>query len=234
MGESKMSNFESFLDSTCARVSLHYPPETCGSYSSAKDEQSQSQAPIELRHFWDAYEDWSTYGVSVPLWIEDTAKLTQYYTPYLSAIQIFTKPKQIADDSSASSSSSSSRTLVAGKSGEVSAECSAQGSDPHRFLTADHLGNLYFQYNETDKPIDRTPLTYMIAELAEKHHGLFSLKTAELSQYSWLSIAWYPIYQIPSMKYWRELSACFLTYHGLTPTIPGGKVEDRCKGSTLS
>ncbi|ESQ31889.1 hypothetical protein EUTSA_v100054381mg, partial [Eutrema salsugineum] len=91
----------------------------------------------------------------------------------------------------------------------------------HRFLHADHLGYLYFQYNETRKPFERDPLTYKISELAEQDNGLYSLMSSDLSPYSWISVAWYPIYQIPSVTSRPGLSASFLTYHSLTPYFPG-------------
>lgn len=38
---------------------------------------------------WDCYEEWSAYGVGVPLTLNNQSVI-QYYTPYLSAIQIYT------------------------------------------------------------------------------------------------------------------------------------------------
>lgn len=34
----------------------------------------------------------------------------------------------------------------------------------HRFLHPDHLGYLYFQYNETTKPSERDPLTCKVSD----------------------------------------------------------------------
>ena len=36
-----------------------------------------------------------------------------------------------------------------------------------------------------------------------------------------MSVAWYPIYRIPTGRSLRDLSACFLTYHALS-TAHGG------------
>ncbi|XP_056850951.1 uncharacterized protein LOC108825256 [Raphanus sativus] len=93
--------------------------------------------------------------------------------------------------------------------------------------TDDISGYLYFQYNELEKPHERHPLTAKIELLAEQHSGLHSLTSSDLSPDSWLSIAWYPIYQIPSVKSMKkELSAAFLTYHKLKPDFPETFVED--------
>ncbi|XP_048333984.2 uncharacterized protein LOC107421979 isoform X2 [Ziziphus jujuba] len=83
----------------------------------------------------------------------------------------------------------------------------------HDRNTVDHFGHLYCQYNETSSPHDRLPLTEKINELAENYPGLLKFQSRDLSPYSWMAIAWYPIYQIPLTKNVKGLSACFLTYH---------------------
>ncbi|WMV06822.1 hypothetical protein MTR67_000207, partial [Solanum verrucosum] len=44
---------------------------------------------FRLRDMWDCYEEWSAYGVGVPLTLNNQSVI-QYYTPYLSAIQLYT------------------------------------------------------------------------------------------------------------------------------------------------
>ncbi|XP_024027096.1 uncharacterized protein LOC21394299 [Morus notabilis] len=80
----------------------------------------------------------------------------------------------------------------------------------------DPFGDLYCQYNETISPYDRIPLTEKIKELANEYPGLMKFQSTDLSPYSWIAIAWYPIYQIPLTKNVKELSACFLTFHHLS------------------
>ncbi|CAH8363419.1 unnamed protein product [Eruca vesicaria subsp. sativa] len=97
--------------------------------------------------------------------------------------------------------------------------------------TDDSSGYLYFQYNELVLPHKRHPLTQKIEQLAEEHSGLNSLTSSDLSPDSWFSVAWYPIYPIPSVKGMKkELSAAFLTYHKLKPDFPEIFVEDDKKG----
>ncbi|POO04167.1 hypothetical protein TorRG33x02_004710 [Trema orientale] len=82
--------------------------------------------------------------------------------------------------------------------------------------TVDRFAELYCQYNETYSPYDRIPLTEKLNELAQKYPGLLKFHSTDLSPYSWIAIAWYPIYQIPLTKNLKELSACFVTYHNLS------------------
>uniref|UniRef100_A0A7N0UFK1 Uncharacterized protein n=1 Tax=Kalanchoe fedtschenkoi TaxID=63787 RepID=A0A7N0UFK1_KALFE len=72
------------------------------------------------------------------------------------------------------------------------------------------------QYFEYASPFMRIPFYEKIAELGRKYPGLMTLKNMELSPASWMAIAWYPIYHIPSHKTPKDLSAMFLTYHTLS------------------
>ncbi|OIW07219.1 hypothetical protein TanjilG_02539 [Lupinus angustifolius] len=48
-----------------------------------------------LKDLWDCYDEWSVYGAGTPLVLENADILSQYYVPFLSAIQIYTnKPVQ--------------------------------------------------------------------------------------------------------------------------------------------
>ncbi|KAE9589699.1 hypothetical protein Lalb_Chr21g0311721 [Lupinus albus] len=48
-----------------------------------------------LKDLWDCYDEWSVYGAGTPLVLEGVDILSQYYIPFLSAIQIYTnKPLQ--------------------------------------------------------------------------------------------------------------------------------------------
>ncbi|CAH2073539.1 unnamed protein product [Thlaspi arvense] len=91
------------------------------------------------------------------------------------------------------------------------------GSSSRSFGTDCHL---YFEYNETMSFGDRPPLTIKVDELAKKHHGLNSLTSSDLSQSSWFSVAWSPVYPIPEVRNVKALSVSFLTYHLLTPLFP--------------
>ena len=42
-----------------------------------------------LKDLWDCYCEWSAYGAGAPVMLESGETLTQFYVPYLSAIQIY-------------------------------------------------------------------------------------------------------------------------------------------------
>jgi len=91
------------------------------------------------------------------------------------------------------------------------------GADPdHLWHVRDRLGHLCFQYFEESSPHGRVPLMEKVTELARGFPELMSLRSIDLSPASWMSVAWYPIYHIPTGRTVRDLSACFLTYHTLS------------------
>lgn len=87
-------------------------------------------------------------------------------------------------------------------------------------------GCLLFEYFEHDLPYCREPLADKISDLALRFPELKSLRSCDLLSSSWLSVAWYPIYRIPTGPTLKDLDACFLTYHSLsTPVgdVPGAQ-----------
>ncbi|KAI9168787.1 hypothetical protein LWI28_001959 [Acer negundo] len=88
-----------------------------------------------------------------------------------------------------------------------------------------HGGILYCQFNEPTSPYSRIPFSEKVYELAKSFPALFTLKSSDVSADSWMSVAWYPIYQIPQVRNVKELSACFLTYHKLSTSSIKPKEE---------
>ncbi|KAF8413932.1 hypothetical protein HHK36_001928 [Tetracentron sinense] len=84
---------------------------------------------------------------------------------------------------------------------------------------SDRLGFLYFQYFERSAPYGRVPLMDKISALARRYPGLMALKSVDLSPASWMAIAWYPIYHIPTGRTVKDLSTSFLTYHTLSSSF---------------
>ncbi|XWS22471.1 hypothetical protein CRYUN_Cryun29cG0037900 [Craigia yunnanensis] len=83
--------------------------------------------------------------------------------------------------------------------------------------------SLIFEYYERDPPYSREPLADKIADLALRFPELKTLKSCDLLSSSWISVAWYPIYRIPTGPTLKDLDACFLTYHYLHTPIGGGQ-----------
>ncbi|KAK7308251.1 hypothetical protein VNO77_41853 [Canavalia gladiata] len=82
-------------------------------------------------------------------------------------------------------------------------------------------GSLLFEYLEQDRPYSREPLADKILDLAFRFPELATLRSCDILPSSWLSVAWYPIYRIPTGSTLKDLDACFLTYHSLYTPVGG-------------
>ncbi|KAK4423540.1 hypothetical protein Salat_1936800 [Sesamum alatum] len=103
---------------------------------------------------------------------------------------------------------------LAFQEGFSSDEC--ESGSPH--------GCLLFEYLERDPPYCREPLANKIADLAVHFPELKTLRSCDLLPSSWISVAWYPIYRIPTGPTLRDLDACFLTFHSLHTPMTGSEV----------
>lgn len=69
------------------------------------------------------------------------------------------------------------------------------------------------------------PIVLQIADLSRDfkacENPLRTLRSVDLLPGSWLSVAWYPIYRIPTGPTLRDLAACFLTFHSLSSSLHG-------------
>eukprot|EP00249_Psilotum_nudum_P021924 c28303_g1_i1 orf=177-1439(+) len=93
-------------------------------------------------------------------------------------------------------------------------------------------GYLQFEFFEKSAPCIRVPLFDKISELTGAFPALRSLRSIDLLPSSWMSVAWYPIYRIPTGPTLRDLAACFLTYHSLSTPLPGSiGLEQQISGS---
>ncbi|ONK73724.1 uncharacterized protein A4U43_C04F34600 [Asparagus officinalis] len=159
--------------------------------------QTANRGKVEffsLASLWEQYAECSSYGLGIPIHLKNGEPAIQYYTPYLSAIQLYTT-NPIA---------TSSDSVVSGFGHE--------GLRPQR----EGNGHLYLEFIDGSSPYDRLPLFSKILEIAKVYPGLLNFRSADISPPSWMSVAWYPIYQIPPQRNARESSTCFLTYHSLS------------------
>ncbi|KAM0893972.1 hypothetical protein ACQ4PT_024775 [Festuca glaucescens] len=177
-----------------------------------------------LGDLWEAYKEWSAYGAGVPLVLDGCDGVVQYYVPYLSAIQLYGDPALLQ-------SSHNARHMMDDSDGDCH-DSSSDGSSDYEHVRAKHLsqegfssddgesvdthGRLLFQYLEFDSPFCREPLSDKISSLSDRFPGLRTLRSCDLSPRSWMSIAWYPIYRIPTGPTLKDLDACFLTFHQLS------------------
>ncbi|URD81917.1 hypothetical protein MUK42_02880 [Musa troglodytarum] len=198
------SNLQSFLDSTTPSVPPRKLPKSwCRDLSNLWQLDGKDSVEFfNLGDLWEQYYEWSACGAGVPVSLHGGEMAVQYYVPYLSGVQIYTNkapaaPSEHKDKKLAGSDAVSERL-----------------EDARR--TRERIGHMYFEFFESSSPYGRIPLLNKVLELARSYPGLTSFKSTELSPASWMSVAWYPIYHIPTRQSVKDLSVCFLTYHTLS------------------
>ncbi len=50
---------------------------------------------FSLGDLWESFREWSVYGVGVPLLLNGSDSVKQYYVPSLSGIQLYTDPHRL-------------------------------------------------------------------------------------------------------------------------------------------
>lgn len=253
------SNLDRFLEATTPSVPAQYLSKTRMRGWRTCDVEFQPY--FMLGDLWEAFKEWSAYGAGVPLVLNGSDCVVQYYVPYLSGIQIYgdsarpvTKTRRPGEESDSD--------YCRDSSSDGSSDCELEGGLKHswehrnripasdtvlRFdrlsLTEKHVasqescssedgevcnsqGHLLFEFLERDPPYSREPLADKIADLSGRFPELKTLRSCDLSSTSWMSVAWYPIYRIPTGPTLRDLDACFLTFHSLsTPRSGAGNVQ---------
>ncbi|XP_038974100.1 uncharacterized protein LOC103718163 isoform X3 [Phoenix dactylifera] len=225
-------NLDRFLESTTPVVPVQYFPNTsvrgwrnCG----------ESKPYFCLGDLWESFKEWSAYGAGVPLVLNGSDRVVQYYVPYLSAIQLYADPSRPSLRLRRPGEESDGEPYL-DTSSEDSSESEADRLRERMASlgTTSHLGQEgflsddgeacnpailpVFEYLERDPPYGREPLADKISILASKFPELKTYKSCDLLPFSWMSVAWYPIYRIPTGPTLKDLDACFLTFH--LPTAP--------------
>eukprot|EP00271_Cylindrocystis_brebissonii_P012920 TRINITY_DN32430_c0_g1_i1.p1 TRINITY_DN32430_c0_g1~~TRINITY_DN32430_c0_g1_i1.p1 ORF type:complete len:400 (-),score=21.82 TRINITY_DN32430_c0_g1_i1:1304-2503(-) len=223
------SNLESFIDNTTPTVPLQQFPRSKAMRATTWNVETASVAYFSLQDLWEAYSEWSVYGRGVPLTLNHSEKVVQYYVPYLSALQIFTRCDDVdvneEDKDSSSETSEGDGDMIFpflgsdsgsdATSAEDEGEAAARRWGKHcrdcgeRQVVVDFLAE--------GSPYGRVPLSDKIVELEAQYPALKSLRSSDLHPSSWYCIAWYPVYRIPSGPT-NDLTASFLTYH--SPASP--------------
>ncbi|KAJ4840301.1 hypothetical protein Tsubulata_049468 [Turnera subulata] len=249
------SNLERFLESTTPSVPAQYFSKT--TMRGLRTCDVEFQPYFTLGDLWESFKEWSAYGAGVPLILNGSNRVVQYYVPYLSGIQLYgestsssPKSRQAGEDSdgyyyrdSSSDGSSDcefekglkfSRELLSRRhlasdipfrigSLSISDDRSTnqEGFSSDEGETGNSRGRLLFEFLEQDTPYSREPLADKISDLACRYPGLNTIRSCDLLPVSWMSVAWYPIYRIPTGPTLKDLDACFLTYHSLSTPMAG-------------
>ncbi|KAM7279796.1 hypothetical protein ACFE04_006930 [Oxalis oulophora] len=240
-------NLDRFLDSTTPLLPVYYFSKT--TMRGWKTCDVEFMPYFTLADLWDSFEEWSAYGTGVPLVIDGrNDNIVQYYVPYLSGIQLYgeSSSRRIGEDSDGdsfrdSSSDGSSdyefdknRTYskklrgfhnltdeLTNETDDMSLSNDENSDDSE---TGNARGCLLFEYLEYDPPYSREPLANKVLDLTRLYPGLKTLKSCDVLPISWMSVAWYPIYRIPTGPTLKDLDACFLTYHFLSTPIGGDQL----------
>lgn len=206
-----------------------------------KQREMDKQPFFTLGDLWECYCEWSAYGVGVPLVLRGMESVKQYYVPSLSGMQLYIDPQR--PRSGEDTDPGSSREISSSGSSDFEAErWSKSGSDgalgpPSNSQRMSRLtlrdkhpvssssdetevskspGMLVFEYMEPEQPHHRKPLYEKISILADQFPDIRKYRSSDLLPSSWISVAWYPIYRIPTGPTLQNLDASFLTFHSLS------------------
>ncbi|XP_051115058.1 uncharacterized protein LOC127240421 isoform X2 [Andrographis paniculata] len=232
------TNLESFLDCTTPLVQSQLLSKNEIRKLNSLWHPWESEKVVDcfvLGDLWRSFSEWSAYGAGVPVRSDDGEILTQYFVPYLSAIQIFTGRRlreEISEslsetrDSYSDSCSDESESDKLSRSDGYSSEEGPFDHSSFVWHPNQRLGNLYFEHFERSSPYGRVPLSDKIHSFAQRYPGLMSLRSVDLSPASWLAVAWYPIYHIPNGRSIKDLQTCFLTYHTLSSSFQDMEMKE--------
>lgn len=270
-GRKACCNLDRFLEFTTPTVPLQYLPKTL--MKGWRVSEAESMPFFSLGDLWESFNEWSAYGAGVPIVLNGSDSVMQYYVPSLSAIQLYTHPSgpnigrrrpgeesDVSDGDYRDTGSEGSSSDEAERDSKYGGAMHWRNSEPldcdfDANLTFDRLASrsqskaeqegfssddgegsscLSFQYFELAAPYSREPLSDKIENLAKNFPQLKTLRSIDLLPTSWLSVAWYPIYRIPTGPTLRDLAPCFLTFHSLsTPLKDGGSIDVSTGGKSV-
>ncbi|KAL0919098.1 hypothetical protein M5K25_011171 [Dendrobium thyrsiflorum] len=245
-----VANLDRFLESTTPMV----PPQHLHVKGRGRRtfDGVESRPYFSLGDLWESFKEWSAYGAGVPLVLNSGDCVVQYYVPYLSAIQLYTDASRTTLRSRQPGEESDAR-MYQGTSSDVSSESEAERAVRKRrdsSTTTNHKDQNglvgeengvcqqtmlpVFEYLEHNPPYGREPLADKISLLANKFPQLKTYRSYDLLPTSWFSVAWYPIYRIPTGPTLRDLDACFLSFHTLSTPLKNSfnghsELNDSCR-----
>ncbi|KAF7818168.1 Myb/SANT-like domain containing protein [Senna tora] len=182
-----------------------------------------------LGDLWESFREWSAYGVEVPLLLNESDSVKQYYVPYLSGIQLYVEPPSQRKPGEDGDAESTKETSSAGSTDSETEKRARGGVDGA--LKQGHLINVNSERLSGLTLRDTPPLTSSsdeteVVSLASQFPDLTKYRSCDLLPSSWLSVAWYPIYRIPVGSSLKSLDAAFLTFHTLS-THPRSQSEPK-------
>ncbi|CAL9156059.1 unnamed protein product [Musa hybrid cultivar] len=242
-------NLDRFLESTTPSVPAQYLSKTTMRGRRTCDVEFSPY--FALSDLWESFKESSAYGIGVPLLLNGCHSVVQYYVPFLSGIQLYGQSNRPSADSceendrdchdSSSNKSSNgssdygnkkglkdSSTWISNQTNQSLSKSYASEKQGHKqqlsssndICFGNSQGYLISEFLEQDPPFAREPLAGK-AYLARNFPALKTLRSCDLLPSSWFSVAWYPIYRIPTGPTLKDLDACFLTFHSLSTPAKG-------------
>ncbi|KAI9182428.1 hypothetical protein LWI28_025255 [Acer negundo] len=238
-----LTNLVRLLDSVTPFVPAQFSSEA--KLSGLRTLEADMLPFFSLGDLWESFNEWSVYGVEVPLLLNGGDTVKQYYVPSLSGIQLYIDPHRLRPGEDSDAETSRETTCSAGSS-DHEAERLAKGVDGTRDqhnlmnLNSQRLNRLtlsdkqtvsstsdetevcssprfpIFEYFEQEQPRHRKPLYDKVSSLASRFPDIRMYRSCDLLLESWVSVAWYPIYRIPVGPTLQNLDASFLTFHSLS------------------
>ncbi|KAJ9171771.1 hypothetical protein P3X46_015089 [Hevea brasiliensis] len=238
-----LTNLDRLMESVTPAVSAQYLPEA--RLQGRRTQEADIQPFFCLGELWESFKEWSVYGAGVPLLLNGSDTVKQYYVPSLSGIQLYVDPSRLRRHGEYSDAESSKETSGAGSSdfeAEKHTKGGVDGADQHYLknlnsqgmqrlilrdkplhcssndemeISSSH-GLLVYEYLEQEQPHCRKPLYDKVSSLASQFPDIKIYRSCDLLPGSWVSVAWYPIYRIPMGPTLQNLDASFLTFHSLS------------------
>ncbi|XVF28254.1 hypothetical protein REPUB_Repub15cG0013800 [Reevesia pubescens] len=90
------TNLDRFMEFTTPLVPAQYLPKTNIRGSRGREREYGLECPpyFVLEDLWKSFKKWSAYGAGVPLLLNGSDSVMQYYVPYLSGIQLYIDPSR--------------------------------------------------------------------------------------------------------------------------------------------
>ena len=212
--------------------------------SSGRRHRHTARTSTTLSEVWDAFKEWSAFGVAVPLIMPDGKECEQCYVPYLSSLHVYeqrgktrhaagSSDSEIDEDDSSDGSSMTSCSASSLPFSMGSDDCAHHHHHNHHNHHHHHHHNHHnhnhnhnqgvecarklvpcFQYVETEQPSSRLPLYEKLQEL--QRGASIDLFNTRTDEVH--SMSWMAIAWYPIYMIPANLArqqATFLTFHSL-------------------
>ncbi|KAJ8899058.1 hypothetical protein K2173_010211 [Erythroxylum novogranatense] len=239
---SNLTNLDRVMEAVTPFVPVHYLTEA--RIQGWRTREADRQPYFCLRELWESFYEWSVCGVGVPLLLNGSDTLKQYYVPSLSGIQLYVdqqssrsrhgednEAESLRDASSANSSGCEAETHVkVDQRGLGAMKKSPNSSSGDEKEIYNSNGFLAFEYLEKEQPRARKPLYDKVSSLASQFPDIKIYRSCDLLPTSWVAVAWYPIYRIPTGPTLQNVDASFLTFHALSTNGKNHMIFDEESG----